>query len=113
MHHVLRTRFLVLSRLSDSFQKSTQMHSPTDLAIRSSIEAVGPAVAMIPIKVSPQREVLVLRTRIGNIAHEDVDVFPVLLHPLGIQVANCGSREDVVAIVEVVVIVVRVPEVSA
>jgi hypothetical protein len=65
---------------------------------------MGPTVAMIPIKIPPEREVFVLGTRIGDITHQDVDIILVLLHPLWIEVADRGRCENMITIVEMVVL---------
>lgn len=83
------------------------------LAVHSGIETVSPAVAVVPVKVSPHGKQLVFGAGVGHVASEDVDVVLVLLQPVRVEIANHGASKDVIAVVEVVIIVVRVPEVGA
>lgn len=73
---------------------------------------MGPAVTVIPVKASPHGEILILPTRVGNISNQDIDVFLVLLEPLGVMASNyCGSHNEV-AVVKMVIIVTRIAEVQ-
>lgn len=68
-------------------------------------------MAVIPVKVPPEREILVLFAGVGNISHQDVHVFLVLLKPLRVQVTEDSSSQNVVAVVKMVVIVKRIAKV--
>jgi hypothetical protein len=69
-------------------------------------------MAMIPVKVPPHGKVLVIWAWIGNVSHKGVDILLVLLHPPRVEMANVGSCQDVVAVMEMVVIVVRIAKVD-
>jgi hypothetical protein len=73
---------------------------------------MGPAVAMVPIEIARYWEELILRARVGNVADESVDVVLVGGNPRWIEVADHGSTVYEVAIMEMVVVVICVAEVS-
>lgn len=120
--HILRAYACIISSELDSWScpgcqsspwNSSVLRSPSHLAVHSSIETMSPTVSMVPIKVPPQREILVLRARISNITYENVDVVLVLSHPLRVEVANRGGCKNMISIVEVVIVVVRVTKVGS
>ncbi len=67
---------------------------------------MGPAVAVIPIKVARHREEFVLRARICDVSEKRVHVVFVGRDPGRIQVADHGSAQDEIRIVEVMVVAV-------
>lgn len=86
----------------------------TDLSIQRLVQSVCPAVAVIPVKVSEHGKVPILRAGIGYVSDETVHVVDVGLgQPRRIQISNDGGSQNEVTIVEVVVVVKRVPEVGA
>lgn len=73
---------------------------------------MSPAVAVVPIEVSPKREVFVLCTWVCDITHKHIDVLFVFLHPLWIEVPDRRSGKNMIAIMKVVVIVIGVAKVG-
>lgn len=82
------------------------------LAIQSREQAMGPAVTVVPIEVTVLREPCVGRTGVGNVSNEHVDVVSVRANPRRVEVADVSSSKDVIAIVEMVVIVISVAEID-
>ena len=71
-----------------------------------------PAMTMIPIKVARYGKVFVLAVGVGYVTHKSVDIVNVRLgQPGRVEVPNDCSSKDKVAIVEVVIVVVRVTKV--
>lgn len=83
------------------------------LAISSGIESVSPAVAMVPVEAPPHGEVLVLGAWVCNISNKCVDILLVLLEPFGIKMAKDRTGQNMVAIVEMMIVVQCVAEVGA
>ena len=67
---------------------------------------MGPAVAVIPIKVARHREEFVLRARICDVSEQRVHVVFVGRHPRRIQVPDHSSAQNEVPIVKVMVVAV-------
>lgn len=86
-------------------------------AVRTFEEAFGPAVAVKPVKSSRDREVLIVLAWIGKVPDHGVDDFFVLAEPdvaspkLAVEVGNHRSSVDVIAVVEVVVVVCGIAKV--
>lgn len=83
------------------------------LAVRRRVEAVGPAVPVVPVEAPPRGEEGVLGAGVCHVPRQHVDVVCVFLGPGRVQVTNRSRRQDVVAVVEVVVVVIRVSKVDA
>lgn len=81
------------------------------LAIPHSGQAMGPTVAVVPVKASPQGVILIRAAWVGIVANETVDIGLVGSKPLAIHRTNVGSSKDVITVVEVVVVVVSVSKV--
>lgn len=92
-HGVLGRRFLVL-------------------AVERLIQAVRPRVAVVPVEHAADGEVGVVRGRVGDVADKGVDEVFVLREPGGVEIADDGGGVDEIAVVEVVIVVVGVSEVS-
>ena len=73
-------------------------------------QAAGPGVSRVPVHVSLARVVGVAVGRIGDVTHEVQHRVPELLGPRRVGLGERGRRIDVVAVVEVVVVVVALPE---
>lgn len=82
-------------------------------AVKHLVQAMGPAVAMIPVKVAPLGEELVLRAGVGNVTNQRVDVVLVGSDPGGIEMGDHGGAIYEIAVMEVVVVVVCVPKIGA
>lgn len=73
---------------------------------------MSPTVSVVPIKIARYRKVLVLTVWVRNVAHKSIHVINIgLCEPAWIEVTNNGSSQDKVAIVEVMVVVVRVTKI--
>ena len=71
----------------------------------------GPRVAHEPVEHAVRREVGVRGAGVGDVADEGEDLLIVRLRPLRVELGDDGGGVDEVAVVEVVVVVHRVPEV--
>lgn len=67
---------------------------------------------MVPVKTAPYGEELVFGAWIGNVPYKRVDVFGIGLGPFPVNVANRCCRQDMIAVVEVMVVVVRIAKVD-
>lgn len=74
---------------------------------------MSPTVAVVPIETSPDGEVLVTAARVRIITNKRVDVGLVGSKPFAIHSANIGGSEDMVAIMEMVIIVVGISKVGS
>lgn len=64
-------------------------------------------MSVVPIEITRERVVRIIRSRIGKIANQHVHPSEILiiLHPSGIKITNDGSRVHKVPVVEVMVVV--------
>jgi hypothetical protein len=87
--------------------------SITYLSVQGLKQTMSPAVAVIPIKASPNREQLVLRAGVCNVTNQCVDISLVGENPRGVQVSNDGRRIDKVPVMKMMVVVVGISKVSS
>mmetsp|Transcript_17642 Transcript_17642/g.24629 ORF Transcript_17642/g.24629 Transcript_17642/m.24629 type:complete len:288 (-) Transcript_17642:1224-2087(-) len=76
-------------------------------------DAARPRVPCVKVHVPVLREELVVVRRVGDIPHEEEDEVIVLLPPFREVACHDGGRVEDVAVVEVMVVVVAVPEVHS
>src|SRR5690349_1347465 len=95
-----------------SIATSSTHSSEAHLAVHSGIETMSPAVTVIPIEVAPHGEESVLGAGVGNISHKCVDVVGVCLGPFWVQLADGRRCQNMIAVVEVVIIVVGIAKVD-
>lgn len=68
---------------------------------------------MIPIEVPVDREEVILCGWVGDVTRKCVDIGFVSCKPARIKVPDHGSRIDEVSIMEVMIVVVSISEISA
>jgi len=68
---------------------------------------------MVPVEIPRHREILIRRAGVGNIPDHGIDIGDILSRQPGrVEIAYDGSRVDEVAVVEMVVVIVRVAKVG-
>ena len=65
----------------------------------------------VPILVAVDGEVRIVGRRVRNVAHKGEHLLEMVISPLGVERCQHGCRIDVVAIMEVVVVVPRIAKV--
>ena len=88
-------------------QRSTTMHCTllilTPLLIH---DHTYNTLYCLPVFVSERREVRIVMRGVGNIAHKQQNVLEIFLPPRGVVFSYHGCCVDVIAVVEVVVVIV-------
>lgn len=87
--------------------------STTYLAVPLSEQSSGPTVAVIPIKASRSREVRIRSTRVRIISDQHLNPGPVRSKPGLVIFGDIGSSQNMVAVMEVVIVVVGVAKVKS
>ena len=84
------------------------------LPVPALVQPLGPAVSVVPVEGAAEREVVAgpaVRKVLDQHLHPRL--VRALVQPRGIEIADDSSRVDEVAVVEVMVVVVRIAEVRA
>lgn len=82
------------------------------LAIRTLKQAFRPRMPMVPVEHPREREIRIFATRVRCIADQHVHPIFVWVEPAGFQVCNDRGGVDEVPVVEMMVVVQRIPKIE-
>jgi hypothetical protein len=68
-------------------------------------------MAMIPIKISADREVIICGRRVGNISDKRIDKIFVVSDPGWVQISNYSCSIDEISIMEMMIVVICISEI--